>query len=81
MGMQFHLDQSAHFGLLPLNVCVKNRPQQKSLKVTRNATNRNKHINEASKQSFANILIKKSCKHTQGMLSNWKISLNVFNIL
>ena len=32
--------------------CVQ---QHKSLKVPRNATNRNKHINEASKQTLANI--------------------------
>ena len=36
----------------------ENKPQQKSLKFTRNATNRNKHINEASKRSFANNLSK-----------------------
>ena len=47
----------------------ENRPQQKSFKVKRNATNRNKHINETSKQSFANNFIKISCKHTQRMLS------------
>ena len=35
--------------------CVQ---QQKSLKVNRNATNRNKHINEASKQTFAINLFK-----------------------
>ena len=57
--------------------CVQ---QHKSLKVTRNATNRDKHINEASKQTFANNLIKMSCKYTQGMLSNWKICLNIINI-
>ena len=28
--------------------------QHKALKVTRNTTNRDKHINEASKQAFAN---------------------------
>ena len=44
--------------------------QHKSLKVLGNATNRNKHINEASKQSFLNNLFKISCKYTQGMLSH-----------
>ena len=53
--------------------------QHKSLKGTRNAINRDKHINEASKQIFANNLCKISCKYTQDMLSNWKISFNVFN--
>ena len=53
--------------------------QHKSLKVTRNATNRDKHINEASKQIFANNHFKLSCKYTQGMLSNWKICFDVFN--
>ena len=51
----------------------------KSLKVPRNATNRNKHINEASKQTFANNLFKISCKYTQGMLSNCKICFNIIN--
>ena len=59
----------------------ENRPQQKSFKVTRNATNRNKLINEASKLSFANNFIKISCKHTQGMLSKWKICFNNFNVI
>ena len=57
--------------------CVQ---QHKSLKVTGNATNRDKHINEASKQTFANNLFKISCNDTQGMLSNGKICFNVFNI-
>ena len=69
-----------HLWFVAFKCMRENRPQQKSLKVTRNATNRNKHINEASKQSFANNLIKKSCKHTQGMLSNWKICFNIFKI-
>ena len=57
--------------------CVQ---RHKSLKVTQNATNRNKHINETSKQNFVNILIKISRKYTQGMFSKWKIGFNVFNI-
>ena len=57
--------------------CVQ---QHKSLKVTRNTTNRDKHINETSKQAFANNLFNISCKYTQSMLSNWKICFNVFNI-
>ena len=56
--------------------CVQ---QLKSLKVTRNATSRDKHINEASKQTFANNLFKKSCKNTKGLLSKWKICFNVIN--
>ena len=56
--------------------CVQ---QHKSLKVTRNATNRDKHINVALKQIFANNLFKISRKYTQGLLSNWKIWFNVFN--
>ena len=55
------------------------KPQHNSLKVPRSAKNRDKHINEASKQTFANNLIKKLCKHTQGMLSNWKFYFNAFN--
>ena len=54
--------------------------QHMLLKVTQNETNRDKHINEASKQTFANNLFKTSCKYMQGMLSNWKIYFNVFNI-
>ena len=57
--------------------CVQ---QHKLLKVTRNATNRDKHINEASKQTFANNFFKISCKYMQNMLSNWKICLNIINI-
>ena len=44
--------------------CVQ---QHESLKVTRNATNREKHINETLKQAFATNLFKISCKYTQGM--------------
>ena len=57
--------------------CVQ---QHKSFKVTRNAPNPNKHINEASKQAFAHNLFEKLCKYTQGMYSNWKICCNVINI-
>ena len=57
--------------------CVQ---QLKSLKVTRNATSRDKHINEASKQTFANNLFEKSCKNTKGMHSKWKICFNVINV-
>ena len=56
--------------------CVQ---QHKSLKVTQNATNRGKHIHEASKQSFANNLFKISLKYTQGMFSNWKF-VSMFSI-
>ena len=54
--------------------------QHKSRKVTRIATNRHKHINEASNQFFANNLFKISCEYTQGMLFNEKICFNAFNI-
>ena len=57
--------------------CVQ---QHKSLKVTRNATNKDKHINETSKQIFANNLFKLSYRYIKGMLSNWKICFNVINI-
>ena len=54
--------------------------QHKPIKVPRNATNRDKHINEESKQTFAYNPFKISCKCPQGMLSNWKICFNVINI-
>ena len=57
--------------------CVQ---QHKSLKLKRNAKNRNKHINEASKQTFANILFKILCTNMQNMLSDWKICLKIINI-
>ena len=57
--------------------CVQ---QHKLLKATRNATNRDKHINEASKQTFSNNLFKILCNNIQDMLSNWKICFNVINI-
>ena len=56
--------------------CVQ---QHNSFKVARNATNPNKHINEASKQAFANNLLKIFSKYTQSILSNWKICCNVIN--
>ena len=56
--------------------CVQ---QLKRLKMTRNATNSDKHINEASKQNLANTLIKISCKYTQGTFSNGKICFNVLS--
>ena len=83
--IQIELNQSAEFGLLPLIVCVTVSHNvafnsTKTLKIPRNIKNRDKHINEASKQTFANNLFKVSCKHTQGMLSNSKICFNVINI-
>ena len=54
--------------------------QHRSLKMNRNAINRDKHINEAAKQTFANNFFKVSCKYIQGMFSNWKICFNVINI-
>ena len=57
--------------------CVQ---QHKLLKMTQSATNRDNHINETSKQSFAYDFFKISCKYSQAMFSNWKIFFNVFNI-
>ena len=54
--------------------CVQHH---KSLKVTRNATNRDKHINQASQQTIPNNYFKMSCKCTQGLLSNWKICFTI----
>ena len=47
--------------------CVQHH---KLLKVTQNAINRDKHINEASKHTFANNLFEILCKYTQGMVFN-----------
>ena len=57
--------------------CVQ---QHKSLKMRHNATIRNKHINEASKQTFANNLFKILFKGAQNMLSNSKVCFNFINI-
>ena len=57
--------------------CVQ---RHKSLKVTKNATNRDKHIMETSKRNFANNPFKISRKYTKSMFSNWKNCFNVFNI-
>ena len=48
--------------------------------MTWTATNRDKHINETSKQTSYNNPFKLSCKNMQGMLCNWKICFNVINI-
>ena len=53
--------------------------QLERLKGTRNATNGDKHRNEATKQTFTNSLFKILCKYTQGMLSNRKICFNVLS--
>ena len=66
--IRIHLDQSEKFGSLSINV-RDSKPQHKSLKVTVNDTNRDKHINEASNQIFAYRVFKISCKHTESMLS------------
>ena len=57
--------------------CVQ---QQKLLKVAQNPTNGDKQLNEAFKQFYDHNLFKISFKYTQGMLSNRKICLNIFNI-
>ena len=48
--------------------------------MTRNETNGDKHINEATKQIFASNLFKLSRKYTQGMLSNPRICFNALKI-
>ena len=45
--------------------------------MTQIATNRDKHINEASRQAFSNNLFKKSCNYMQGILFIWKVCFNV----
>ena len=40
----------------------------------------NKHINEASKETYATNPFKISCKFTQGMFCNKKICFNLVNI-
>ena len=54
--------------------------QHKLLEMPKIATNREKHINDASKQTFADNLFKMSFHYTQCMFSNWKICFNVINI-
>ena len=54
--------------------------QHRWLKVTRNATNGDKHVNEASKQIFASNLFTISRKYTHSMLSDRKICFNALNI-
>ena len=56
--------------------CVQ---QHKSLKVTQNPTNRDKHKNEASKQILSNNLLKISRTSTQSSFFNLKICFNVIN--
>ena len=58
--------------------CVQ---QHKSLKVTQNATNRDKHKNEAFKQIFAKNLFKKSCEYTRGVPFILKICFNALIFL
>ena len=81
--IQIHLDQCANFRPLPLNVCVTVGPQRcvphhKSLEVTQNAINRDKPINEAFKQTFANNLVKLLYKNMQGKPFNWNVCFSVF---
>ena len=81
--IQIHLDQCANFGPLPLNVCVTVShnvcvQHHKSLKVTQNAINRDKHVNETFKQIFANNLVKISYKNMQDKPLNWNVCFNVF---
>ena len=55
--------------------CVQHH---KSLEVTQNAINRDKPINEAFKQTFANNLVKISHKNMQGKPFNWNVCFNAF---
>ena len=55
--------------------CVQHH---KSLEVTQNAINRDKPINEAFKQIFANNLVKISYKNMQDKPFNWNVCFNVF---
>ena len=57
--------------------CVQHH---KPLKVTRIATNGDKHINEACRQAFSNNPLKKLCSYTQGMFSIRKICFNALTI-
>ena len=54
--------------------------QHKSLKVTQTATNRNRHVNEASKQTLANNVFKVSREYTQGKFSNRNICFGCTNL-
>ena len=54
--------------------------QHKLSKVKLNATNRDKHKNEAPNQTFGNNFFKMSFSYAQCMFSNWKICFHVFNI-
>ena len=55
--IQTHLDQSANFGPLSTNAC-DSKPQHKSLKVTRNATNWKQLHKWTIKTKFANTFFK-----------------------
>ena len=54
--------------------------QHAALKVPQNATNGNKHINEASKQTFANNRFKISLKTRQSVFSIRSIYFNAFRM-
>ena len=66
--------------LIDLTTVFTERFFLKLKKAFQKATNRDKHINEASKRAFANNPFKISRKYTQDMFSNGKICFNVFNI-
>ena len=56
--------------------CVQHH---KSLEVTQNAINRDKPINEAFKQIFANNLVKISYKNMQGKPFNWNVFVSMYS--
>ena len=57
--------------------CVQQHNSSKEKEI---ATNGDQHINEASKQTFANNLFQISHKYTQGVLSIFKICFNALKI-
>ena len=76
--MQTHLDQSANFGPLSTNAC-DSKPQHKSLKVTRNATNWKQLHKWTIKTKFCEYFLQIIIYYTQGMLFNEKTCFTVFN--
>ena len=76
--IQTHLDQSANFGPLSTNAC-DSKPQHKSLKVTRNATNWKQLHKWTIETKFCEYFLQISIYYMQGMLFNEKTCFTVFN--
>ena len=72
--MQIHLDQFWQLWSVSHKCMRDSKPQrcvqQHYSKNDTNETKPDKHINETSKQIFANNLFKISCNYTLGMFSN-----------